>query len=136
MATTDRLLGDITLYASYAENQPFESHSIATFARAIDVEGDSLVIQITDKSGALRVSEILKACTLTNLRDSTEEITLGLAAAGNNTYTIIKENGWKEGSDYKLVLDNEDFTMTHYVSDILEKLHIDKRDKIKDFVNQ
>ena len=43
---------------------------------------------------------------------------------------------WKEGSDYKLVLDNEDFTMTHYVSDILEKLHIDKRDKIKDFVNQ
>ena len=27
-------------------------------------------------------------------------------------------------------------TVKHYVSGILEKLHIDKRDKIKDFVNQ
>ena len=27
-------------------------------------------------------------------------------------------------------------TVKHYVSDILEKLQIDKREKIKDFVNQ
>ncbi|MGN0379008.1 MAG: InlB B-repeat-containing protein [Butyrivibrio sp.] len=131
VATTDRLLGDITLYASYAENQPFESHSIATFARAIDVEGDSLVIQITDKSGALRVSEILKACTLTNLSDFTEEITLGLAAAGNNTYTIIKKNGWKEGSNYKLVLDNDDLYFTGFDTTIREYEISIHKDEVK-----
>lgn len=48
VATTDRLLCDTTLYAAYTEDQAFQSHAIAAFARAIDVDGASLVIQVTD----------------------------------------------------------------------------------------
>ena len=131
VATTDRLLGDITLYASYVENQPFEAHSIATFARAIDVDGSSLVIQVTDQSGALSADQILNACTLTNLSDFTEEITLHLSAVGNNTYTISKENGWKEGSNYKLVLDNEELYFTGFDTTIREYEISIHKDEVK-----
>ena len=131
VATNDRLLGDITLYASYTENQEFESHSIATFARAIDVDGASLVIQVTDQSGALSADQILNACTLKNLSDFSEEITLHLTAAGNNTYTISKENGWKEGSNYKLVLDDENLYFTGFDTTIREYEISIHKDEVK-----
>ncbi len=131
VSTTDRLLSDITLYAAYTENQQFESHSIATFARAIDVDGASLVIQVTDQSGALSTEQILNACTLTNLSDFTEEITLILSDAGNNTYTISKENGWKEGSNYKLVLDNDDLYFTGFDTTIREYEISIHKDEVK-----
>lgn len=131
VSTTDRLLGDITLYAAYTENQQFESHTIATFARAIDVDGASLVIQVTDQSGKLGAEQILSACTLTNLSDFTEEIRLILSAAGNNTYTISKLNGWKEGSNYKLVLDNDDLYFTGFDTSIREYEISIHKDEVK-----
>lgn len=131
VSTTDRLLGDITLYASYTENQQFESHTIATFARAIDVDGDTLVIQVTDQSGKLGAEQILSACTLTNLSDFTEEIRLILSVAGNNTYTISKFNGWKEGSNYKLVLDNDDLYFTEFDKTIREYEISIHKDEVK-----
>lgn len=120
VGTADRLLNDTTLYASYTENQPFEAHTIATFARAIDADGASLVIQVTDKSKALTAEQILSACSLKNLSDFTEDVTLVLSAAGNNTYTISKKTGWKEGSNYKLVLDNDDLYFTGFDTTIRE----------------
>ena len=39
----------------------------------------------------------------------------------------------KEIADY---LDLSVNTVKHYVSGILEKLHVDKRDKLKEYVNQ
>lgn len=131
VSTTDRLLSDVTLYAAFTENQPFESHSIATFARAIDVDGSSLVIQVTDQSGTLSTDQILDACTLKNLSDFSEEITLILSDAGNNTYTISKENGWKEGSNYKLVLDNDDLYFTGFDTTIREYEISIHKDEVK-----
>ena len=131
VSTTDRLLGDVILYAAYTENQPFEAHSIATFARAIDVDGATLVIQVTDQSGTLSANQILSACTLKNLSDFTEDITLHLSDAGNNTYTISKENGWKEGSNYKLVLDNEALYFTAFDKTIREYEISIHKDEVK-----
>ena len=131
VGTADRLLNDTTLYASYTENQPFEAHTIATFARAIDVDGASLVIQVTDKSKALTAEQILSACTLKNLSDFTEDVTLVLSAAGNNTYTISKKSGWKEGSNYKLVLSNEDLYFTGFDTTIREYEISIHKDEVK-----
>ena len=131
VSINDRLLGDITLYASYAENQEFEEHSIATFARAIDVDGASFVIQVTDLTRNLSDEQILAACTLKNLSDFTEEITLRLSYAGNNTYTISKENGWKEGSNYKFVLDNDDLYFTGFDKTIREYEISIHKDEVK-----
>lgn len=131
VATTDRLLGDITVYAAYTENQAFQSHAISAFARAIDVDGASLVIQVTDQSGALSTDQILAACTLKNLSDFTEELRLQLTAAGNNTYTFSKENGWKEGSNYKLTLDNKDLYFTGFDPSIREYEISIHKDEVK-----
>lgn len=131
VATTDRLLGDTTLYAAYTEDQAFQSHAIAAFARAIDVDGASLVIQVTDQSGAMSADEILAACTLKNISDFTEEITLHLSAAGNNTYTISKENGWKEGSNYRLLLDSKDLYFTGFDTSIREYEISIHKDEVK-----
>ena len=131
VATTDRLLGDTTLYAAYTEDQAFQSHAIASFARAIDVDGASLVIQVTDQSGAMSADEILAACTLKNISDFTEEITLHLSAAGNNTYTISKENGWKQGSNYRLLLDNKDLYFTGFDTSIREYEISIHKDEVK-----
>ena len=48
----DRLLSDVTLYASYADNQPMEEVSMATYARANDVAAD-FTIPVTDTSAAM-----------------------------------------------------------------------------------
>ena len=120
VGTEDRLLKDLTLYASYTENQPLESHEIATFARAIDVNKDSLVIQITDQSNSMTPEQILAASTLKNLSDFNEDTTIRLSAAGNGTYTVVKPGGWKEGSSYKLVLDNENLSFAGFDPSIRE----------------
>ena len=120
VAMTDRLLGDITLYASYAENQSLESHTIATFARAMDVKGDSLHIQVTDRDGGLTVNDLAASCTLTNLSDFNEKVNLVFADAANHTYTITPEGGWTEGASYKLVLDNEALYFTGFDTTIRE----------------
>ncbi len=120
VSVTDRLLGDITLYASYVENQPLESHTIATFARAMDVTADSLHIQVTDQSAGLTVNDIISACTLTNLSNYNEKMQLSFADAGNHTYTVIPVDGWEEGASYKLVLDNDSLYFTGFDTTIRE----------------
>ena len=130
VADTDRLLGDVTLYASFTENQQLESHVIATFARAIDVDGASFVLQVTDKSGAMTAEQMKAACTLTNLSDFDDTVDLTFSSVGNSTYTVSKMDGWKEGSSYKLVLDNDDLYFTGFDTSIREYEIIIHKDEV------
>lgn len=130
VADTDRLLGDVTLYASFTENQQLESHTIATFARAIDVDGASFVLQVTDKSGAMTAEQMKAACTLTNLSDFDDTVDLTFSSVGNSTYTVSKMDGWKEGSSYKLVLDNDDLYFTGFDTSIREYEIIIHKDEV------
>lgn len=118
--TRDRLLSNITVYASYIKNQEQESHVMASFARAIDVDGDSFTIRVTDESGTLTAEQIRAACSLKNVSDFDENITLTISATGNHTYTISKANGWKKGSSYKLELQNENLYFTGFDKTIRE----------------
>lgn len=118
--TRDRLLSNITVYASYVKNQEQESHVMASFARAIDVDGDSFTIRVTDESGTLTAEQIRAACNLKNLSDFDEDVTIVISATGNHTYTISKANGWKKGSSYKLELQNDNLYFTGYDKTIRE----------------
>ena len=129
--TRDRLLDNITLYASYMENQKQEEHVMASFARAIDVNGAGFTIQVTDKSGSMSADDILAACSLKNLSDFDADVTLHISAAGNGTFTISKANGWKEGSSYKLELKNDNLYFTGFDKTIREYEIAIHKDEVK-----
>lgn len=133
---TDRLLGDITLYASYTENQQLESHTIATFARAIDVpakdeNGKPFTIQVTDQSATLTAAQIKDACKLVNLSEFNENIVLSIASAGSSIYTVSAQDGWKEGASYKLTLENENLYFTGFDPTIREYEIVIHKDEVK-----
>ena len=53
----------MTLYASYADNQPMEEVSMATYARANDVAAD-FTIPVTDTSAAMTPDQVRKNFTI------------------------------------------------------------------------
>lgn len=109
----DRLLSDVTLYASYTDTQPLETKTMATFARAIDA-GTDFTIQITDKSGKLTADQLRTACQIKNVSDSSESITLTVTEGADHIFTVGTANpaGWKPGSAYKLTLKNDSLYFT------------------------
>ncbi len=117
----DRLLADTTLYASYVDMQQPEATVHDTFARAIDTE-PTFTIQITDKSGSLSADQVRSACTITNVSDYTEEITLTCTQGADNIFTIgtSDEDGWKRGSSYKLTIDNDSLYFTGFDETVTE----------------
>ena len=53
VASTDRLLSDVVLYASWVDGQELKTVSIDTYARSYDVDANDFTITVTDKSGRL-----------------------------------------------------------------------------------
>lgn len=99
----DRLLSDVTLYASYADNQPMEEVSMATYARANDVAAD-FTIPVTDTSAAMTPDQVRKNFTIKNVTDSSETVTVDVTEGADHTFTISNPNGWTPGAAYKLEL--------------------------------
>ena len=99
----DRLLSDVTLYASYADNQPMEEVSMATYARANDVAAD-FTIPMTDTSAAMTPDQVRKNFTIKNVTDSSETVTVDVTEGADHTFTISNPNGWTPGAAYKLEL--------------------------------
>ena len=115
----DRLLGDLTLYASYTDTQPMESVTMDTYARAYDVATD-FAIGITNTGDALDDAEILAACRIKNVSDPSEEITLAVTRGEDNTCTVSNPNGWQPGASYKLTLKNDQLYFTGFDKTIRE----------------
>ncbi len=115
----DRLLGDLTLYASYTDTQPMESVTMDTYARAYDVATD-FAIGITNTGDALDDAEILAACKIKNVSDLSEEITLAVTRGEDNTCTVSNPNGWQPGASYKLTLKNDQLYFTGFDKTIRE----------------
>lgn len=106
VSSSDRLLDNITLYASYMENRELETVTMDTFARAIDQSTD-FTIQIVDKTGKLTETQIKSALNIKNVSDSDEKIVLKISKGEGNIFTVSSTDGWKEGSAYRLELDND-----------------------------
>lgn len=119
VSSKDRLLKDITLYAAYADNQEQESVSMATYARAVDVATD-FTIDVTDMGENLTADQIKSACTIKNVSDSSEQITLELTEKPDHTFTISNPDGWKPGSSYRLELKNKSVYFTGFDKTIRE----------------
>ena len=109
----DRLLSDVTLYASYADNQPMEEVSMATYARANDVATD-FTIPVTDTSGAMTPDQVRKNFTIKNVTDSSETVTVDVTEGADHTFTISNPNGWTPGAAYKLELQEKALYFTGF----------------------
>lgn len=113
----DRLLSDVTLYASYADNQPMEEVSMATYARANDVAAD-FTIPMTDTSAAMTPDQVRKNFTIKNVTDSSETVTVDVTEGADHTFTISNPNGWTPGAAYKLELQEKALYFTGFDSTI------------------
>lgn len=109
----DRLLSDVTLYASYADNQPMEEVSMATYARANDVAAD-FTIPVTDTSVAMTPDQVRKNFTIKNVTDSSETVTVDVTEGADHTFTISNPNGWTPGAAYKLELQEKALYFTGF----------------------
>ena len=109
----DRLLSDVTLYASYADNQPMEEVSMATCARANDVAAD-FTIPVTDTSVAMTPDQVRKNFTIKNVTDSSETVTVDVTEGADHTFTISNPNGWTPGAAYKLELQEKALYFTGF----------------------
>ena len=109
----DRLLSDVTLYASYADNQPMEEVSMATYARANDVAAD-FTIPVTDTSAAMTPDQVRKNFTIKNVTDSSETVTVDVTEGADHTFTISNPNGWTPGPAYKLELQEKALYFTGF----------------------
>lgn len=109
----DRLLSDVTLYASYADNQPMEEVSMATYARANDVAAD-FTIPVTDTSAAMTPDQVRKNFTIKNVTDSSETVTVDVTEGADHTFTISNPNGWTSGAAYKLELQEKALYFTGF----------------------
>lgn len=109
----DRLLSDVTLYASYADNQPMEEVSMATYARANDVAAD-FTIPVTDTSAAMTPDQVRKNFTIKNVTDSSETVTVDVTEGADHTFTISNPNGWTPGAAYKLELQEKALYFTGF----------------------
>ena len=109
----DRLLSDVTLYASYADNQPMEEVSMATYARANDVAAD-FKIPVTDTSAAMTPDQVRKNFTIKNVTDSSETVTVDVTEGADHTFTISNPNGWTPGAAYKLELQEKALYFTGF----------------------
>ena len=109
----DRLLSDVTLYASYADNQPMEEVSMATYARANDVAAD-FTIPVTDTSAAMTPDQVRKNFTIKNVTDSSETVTVDVTEGADHTFTISNPNGWTPGAAYKLELQKKALYFTGF----------------------
>ena len=109
----DRLLSDVTLYASYADNQPMEEVSMATYARANDVAAD-FTIPMTDTSAAMTPDQVRKNFTIKNVTDSSETVTVDVTEGADHTFTISNPNGWTPGAAYKLELQEKALYFTGF----------------------
>lgn len=117
--SSDRLLKDTTLYASYTENQEMESVTMATYARAADVPTD-FTIDVTDQGQNLTAEQIRNTYTIKNVSDSSEKITLEVTEKEDHTFTISNPNGWQPGSSYRLELKNKEVYFTGFDKTIRE----------------
>lgn len=122
---SDRLLSDIVLYASWADEQELKTVSIDTYARSYDVDANEFTITLTDKTGKLTKEEVKNYLTIKNVSDSSEETSIDVAVGNvldDGAYTfIIKCNGsWQEGSGYRLELSDDRLFFTGYDSTIRE----------------
>lgn len=113
MDSKDRLLSDVTLYASYADNQPMEEVSMATYARANDVATD-FTIPMTDTSAAMTPDQVRKNFTIKNVTDSSETVTVDVTEGADHTFTISNPNGWTPGAAYKLELQEKALYFTGF----------------------
>lgn len=115
----DRLLDNITLYASYTDNQPLETTTIATYARGVD-EATDFIIRVTDFSESFTAVDVKSYFTISNVSDSSEEPVLTVTEGEGHTFTISNQAGWKPGSSYRLELKNDSLYFTGFDKTIRE----------------
>ena len=115
----DRLLSDVTLYASYTDSQALETVTMDTYARATDVAPD-FTIQVTDKGQTMTTAQLLAACTIKNVTDSTETVTLNVTEGADHIFTVGHPTGWQPGCAYKLELKDDSLYFTGFDPTIRE----------------
>lgn len=125
VASTDRLLSDVVLYASWVDGQELKTVSIDTYARSYDVDANDFTITVTDKSGRLTKEEVKNKVSVKNVSDSSENTSIDITAGSvldDGAYTfIIKCNGtWQEGCGYRLELSDDRLYFTGYDQTIRE----------------
>ena len=125
VASTDRLLSDVVLYASWVDGQDLKTVSIDTYARSYDVDANDFTITVTDKSGRLTKEEVKNKVSVKNVSDSSENTSIDITAGSvldDGAYTfIIKCNGtWQEGCGYRLELSDDRLYFTGYDQTIRE----------------
>jgi len=125
VASTDRLLSDVVLYASWVDGQELKTVSIDTYARSYDVDANDFTIMVTDKSGRLTKEEVKNKVSVKNVSDSSENTSIDITAESvldDGAYTfIIKCNGtWQEGCGYRLELSDDRLYFTGYDQTIRE----------------
>lgn len=125
VASTDRLLSDVVLYASWVDGQDLKTVSIDTYARSYDVDANDFTITVTDKSGRLTKEEVKNKVSVKNVSDSSENTSIDVTAGSvldDGAYTfIIKCNGtWQEGCGYRLELSDDRLYFTGYDQTIRE----------------
>ena len=125
VGSTDRLLSDVVLYASWVDEQELKTVSIDTYARSYDVDAKDFTITVTDKSGRLTKDEVKSKVTVKNVSDSSDNTAIAVEAGNvldDGAYTfIIKCNGtWQEGCGYRLELSDDRLFFTGYDQTIRE----------------
>ena len=92
LASTDRLLSDVVLYASWVDGQELKTVSIDTYARSYDVDANDFTITVTDKSGRLTKEEVKNKVSVKNVSDSSENTSIDITAGSvldDGAYTFI-----------------------------------------------
>ncbi|MGM9942164.1 MAG: InlB B-repeat-containing protein [Bulleidia sp.] len=119
----DLLTGNIALYASYQDTKDLEVHRYDTYARAVVEAGkaDSFTVSVCAGNQAEISDEIVKnGVIVKNVSSIEESEQFEYSENATGAYVIRPENGWEEGADYRVVLQDERLCFTGYDPTITE----------------
>ena len=102
VGSTDKVTGNMTLYANWLEQVPLEAIDTVNFASAIDV-GTDFAITVLSSDLHMTAADVLAALDADDLTDpnATDIITV---SGENGTFTVTGNGGFKEGGSYRIVL--------------------------------
>ena len=102
VGSTDKVTGNMTLYANWLEQVPLEAIDTVNFASAIDV-GTDFAITVLSSDPDMTAADVLAALDADDLTDPNATDII-IVSGENGTFTVTGNGGFKEGGSYRIVL--------------------------------
>lgn len=108
VASTDKVTGNMTLYANWLEQAPLDTLDVVNFASAVDVKPD-FAITVLSSDPNMTADDVLAAIKVDDLTDPNAKDIVEISGT-TGAFTIKGKNGFREGCSYRITLLSDKLT--------------------------